>query len=206
MSRILRIDASARTANSHSRALADAFVAKWRLRDPKVEIVHRDLAATSIPQLDNATIEGFYTPPEKMDERLKAATALSDALIAEMRAADILLVSLPMYNFSMPAALKAWIDQVVRIGHTFAYDGKNFAGLLPGKRAYVALAYGADGYLNGGPFAAADFAQPYLRFLFGFLGISDVTFIPVEATTADAATVAANVAKAHAQIDRLLAV
>jgi FMN-dependent NADH-azoreductase len=205
MSRILRIDASARTANSHSRALADAFVAKWRLRDPRAEIAHRDLAATPVPQLDDATIEGFYTPPEKMDARLKAATALSDTLIAELRAADILLVSLPMYNFAIPAALKAWIDQVVRIGHTFAYDGANFTGLLPGKRAYVMLAYGVGGYLEGGPFAAADFAQPHLKTLLNFLGLADVAFVGVEATTADAATVAANVAKAHAQIDRLLA-
>jgi len=205
MSRILRIDASARTADSRSRALADAFVAKWRVRDPQVAIVRRDLAATPIPQLDETTIEGFYASPEKMDARLQAATALSDALIAELRAADILLASLPMYNFSMPAALKAWIDQVVRIGHTFAYDGANFTGLLPGKRAYVMLAYGVGGYLDGGPFAAADFAQPHLKTLFNFLGIADVAFVGVEATASDAATVEANVAKAHAQIDRLLA-
>jgi FMN-dependent NADH-azoreductase len=205
MSRILRIDASARRSQSHSRDLADALTAKWRLRDPQVEIVRRDLAQNPIPQIDDATIEGFYAPPEKMDARLKAATALSDALIGELFAADILVLSSPMYNFSIPASLKAWIDQIVRIGRTFSYDGKSFAGLVPCKRAYVTMAYGAGGYLDGGPFAGADFAQPYLKTLLGFLGIGEVAFVCVEASTADPATVAANLAKALARIDRLVA-
>jgi FMN-dependent NADH-azoreductase len=115
--------------------------------------------------------------------------------------ADVLLIATPMYNFSVPSALKAWIDQIVRIGHTFSYDGKDFAGLLPGRRAFIMVACGAGGYLDGGPFAAADFVQPYLRFLLGFLGITDVTFVAIEHTTADAATVAAGRARAAKLID-----
>jgi len=119
--------------------------------------------------------------------------------------ADVLLIATPMYNFSVPSALKAWIDQVVRIGRTFSYDGKGFAGLLPGRRAFVMVAYGAGGYLDGGPFAAADFVQPYLKFLLGFLGISDVTFVAIEQTTADAATIAAGRARAAKLIDDTVA-
>jgi FMN-dependent NADH-azoreductase len=103
-----------------------------------------------------------------------------------------------MYNFSLPSALKSWIDHVVRINRTFSYDGKNFVGLVKAKRVVVVAAFGAGGY--GGDLAAADFVTPYLKFLFGFLGVSDVTVIPAEATTADAATVASNIDRAKTDI------
>ncbi len=205
MSRILRIDTSSRTDGSFSRDLTDAFMEKWLQRRPNDQVVVRDLAAAPLPHIADVTIKGYYTPADQMDASLRAATALSDLLIHELRAADILVLSVPMYNFSIPSALKAWIDQIVRIGHTFSYDGKGFNGLLPGKRAYVLIAYGAGGYLDGGPFAGADFVQPYLKFLLNFLGIADVTFIPIEATTADPATIAANARKARALIDAAVA-
>jgi FMN-dependent NADH-azoreductase len=107
-----------------------------------------------------------------------------------------------MYNFSIPSALKSWIDQVVRIDRTFSYDGKNFAGLVKAKRVVVVAAFGARGY--GGALASADFVTPYLKFLFGFLGVSDVTVIPAEATTSDVATVASNVDRAKTDILNLV--
>jgi FMN-dependent NADH-azoreductase len=201
MSRILRIDASSRIDGSVSRDLANAFIAKWLEHNPDDHVMVRDLVAAPIPHVADVTIKGYYTPTDQMDAPLRAATALSDILIDELRAADVLVLSVPMYNFSIPSALKAWIDQIIRIGETFSYDGKGFSGLLPGKRAYAVIAYGAGGYLDGGPFGGADFVQPYLKFLLNFLGITDVTFIAVEATTADPATVAANVAKARGLIE-----
>lgn len=205
MTRILRIDASSRRDEAHSRELASLFLSRWLAGEPDAEVMQRDLTEAPVPHIASDTIQGYYTPADQMTTALKSATALSDRLIAEVVDADVLLIATPMYNFSVPSALKAWIDQVVRIGRTFSYDGKNFAGLLPGKRAYVMVAYGAGGYLDGGPFAAADFVQPYLRFLLGFLGIADVTFVAVEQTTADAATINAGRAQAARLIDATVA-
>ncbi len=205
MSRILRIDTSSRTDGSYSRELTNTFITKWLERHPNDQVMVRDLKAAPIPHIADVTIKGYYTPADQMDVPLKAATALSDLLIGELRSADVLVMSVPMYNFSIPSSLKAWIDQIVRIGHTFSYDGNSFTGMLPGKHAYVMIAYGAAGYLDGGPFAGADFVQPYLKFLLNFLGITDVTFIPVEATTADPAIIAANANKARMLIDGVIA-
>lgn len=210
MTTILKIDASARPGPAHaageqasfSRTLADAVqrgLAKHH--DAQVATV-RDLAINPLPAIADATIKGFYTPSEAMDDRLRAATALSDTLINELEAADILLISTPIYNFSVPAALKAWIDQIVRINRTFAYENGQFSGLLKGKRAYVAYSYGAGGYGEGGPLQSFDFMRPYLTMILNFIGIEDVTSFAVEATTADAATVNAAMVAAIAGIER----
>jgi FMN-dependent NADH-azoreductase len=198
--KLLRIDASSRFEGSHSRAVADQVVTALRRLHPAIAMATRDLAAEPVEHIKNTTIAGFYTPPESMTPELAAATALSDAIIAEVRDADIILIATPMYNFSIPSALKAWVDQVMRINQTFSYDGKSFTGLLEGKSAFVVVAYGAGGYVANGPFAAADYVTPYLRFLLGFMGIGDVTFIPVEATTGGPETLAHELAKTKALI------
>ncbi len=186
MPHLLRINSSARRAGSVSRDLGDKFEAAWRARGAGFSVAQRDLADGSVPQISQATIAGFYTAPSDMTAELRAATALSDTLIAELKAADELLITVPMYNFTVPAALKAWIDQIVRINHTFSYDGQRFQGLLTARRAIVISAYGAGGYL-GGPLAPADYCVAYLKFLLGFLGITNVEHIGVEATTGEVA-------------------
>ena len=202
MPTLLRIDASSRLNGSHSRALAEAFEAAWSARFPGGTILRRDLATNPIAHIHETTIAGFYTAPENLDDKLKGAVALSDELIGELNAADTVLIATPMYNFAVPSALKSWIDQVVRINRTFSYDGKNFTGLVKARRVVVVAAFGAGGY--GDAMAAADFVTPYLKFLFGFLGVSDVTVIPAEATTADAATVASNIDRAKTDILKLV--
>lgn len=204
-SRLLRIDASSRVTGSHSRNLADHFEKQWLRKRPHDVIQRRDLASHPIPHIAAETIAGFFTPPEKMTGDLRAATAISDALVAELQSADILLLSTPIYNFTVPSALKAWIDHVVRIGQTVAFDGKNFTGLLTGKRAYVICAYGASGFGGTGPLAAFDHLAPYLKLLLGFIGISDTRIITVEATGADAATVSANTEAASREIEAIVA-
>lgn len=198
---LLRIDSSSRTTASHSRALGDYFEKTWHARNPNDHMVRRDLVAEPVPHIVDQTILGYYTPAEQLTPELRAATALSDRLIAELQSADVLLLTVPMYNFSVPSALKAWIDQIVRIGHTFSYDGKNFAGLVKIKRAYVLCAYGAGGYTDGGPFSAYNLLEPYLKSLLGFLGILEVQFFAVQATTADPATVLTNMDLAKRKID-----
>lgn len=205
MTTILRIDSSSRTTSSQSRALADYFENIWQAREPSTSFTRRDLVAEPIPHISDQTIIGYYTPAEQFTAGLRAATALSDQLITELQSADILLLTVPMYNFSVPSALKAWLDQIVRIGHTFSYDGNNFGGLVRVKQAYVMCAYGAAGYTDGGPFSAYNFLEPYLKALLGFLGIQDVQFFSVQATTADSATVATNIATAKRKIDAAIA-
>lgn len=193
MTLLLRINSSSRKTGSHSAAVADHFEACFRQRHPGCRVITRHVADGSIPIISQKTIEGFYTPPEAMSAELLEATSLSDELISELQEADTLLIAAPIYNFTVPAALKAWIDQVVRIGHTFAYEDGRFSGLARTRRAVVVCAYGAEGYLDGQPFAAANFVEPYLRFLLSFLGIRDIRFIAVQGTTADPKTVAAHV-------------
>jgi FMN-dependent NADH-azoreductase len=200
MTNILRIDSSSRLEGSYSRQVGDLLEKALVARTAGARVSRRDLGAKPIEHIRNTTIAGYYTPADKMTAELKAATAVSDDVIGEVKAADILLITTPMYNFSIPSSLKAWIDQLVRIGQTFAYDGKSFTGLLPGRKAYVVVAYGAGGYTNGGPFEAADFVQPYLKFLLGFLGITDVTFITVESTTGDGDTIAREMRTAETAI------
>lgn len=106
-----------------------------------------------------------------------------------------------MYNFSVPSALKAWIDQIVRIGRTFAYDGTNFTGLVTIKRAYVICAYGAGGYTDGGGFASFNFLEPYLKGLLSFLGITEIQFFNLQATTGDESMVIENTNKIQQAID-----
>jgi FMN-dependent NADH-azoreductase len=201
---LLRLDASARHEGSHSRQLGDRVESAWRARHAGGRVLRRDLAAEPLPHIGATTIAGYYTPPDQLTPALRDATALSDRLIAELQSADTLLITSPMYNFSVPSALKAWIDQVVRIGHTFAYEGGSFRGLVTRPRAVLALAYGAPGYV-GGPFAAMDHLQPYLASLLGFLGIAQVDVVAVEATTADAGTVATQAAAAQRRIDAIAA-
>ena len=205
MQKILRIDSSSRVTGSQSRELGDYFETKWKAARPDGQLVRRDLAKEPIEQIRQDTITGFYTPADGMTAELKTATARSDKLIGEVQAADTLLITAPIYNFGVPASLKAWIDQVVRIGHTFSFDGANFGGLAKPDTVIVCAAYGASGYEEGGPFRAANFLEPYLDFLLKFLGVSTIRFIAVQATTADSATADAGMVRAKADIDDLIA-
>lgn len=181
---LLRIDASARSTDSFSRRIADAAQRAWQQAHPEGVVIHRDLARESLPHIEATTIQGYYTPSSDMTPALRAATALSDTLIAELKGAHTVLIASPIYNFSLPSSLKAWIDQVVRIGHTFAHEGGQFRGLVQGPRAVLALAYGVSGYQ--GPLAQMDHLRPYLSALLDFIGISDVQVLAAEATTGDA--------------------
>ena len=205
MTRLLRIDSSSRTEGSHSSQLADQAEDIWRKANPQGKIVHRHLGRDPIPVLSQETITGFFSPQDTLTDDLREATALSDQLIEELQTADTLLLAVPIYNFSVPAALKCWIDQITRIGHTFAYEDGAFRGLTKTRRAVVICAYGADGYLEGQAFEAANFLDPYLRFLLSFLGIEDIAVVSVQATTADETTVAAHHAQSVADLSTAMA-
>jgi len=182
MTTLLRIDSSARIEGSRSRQLGDALEARWLARTLGGTVARRDLSADPLPHITATTIAGFFTPADQRTEELKAAIALSDRLIGELEAADALLLTAPMYNFGPPTTLKAWIDHVVRIHRTVAYDGQTFRGLITGKPAFVAIAYGAASYKPGGMLAPLDFLKPYLDQLLRFVGFTEVEIITAEAT------------------------
>ncbi len=187
MTTLLRIDASARTSGSHSRTLANLLEAEWLKAHPGGKVVNRDLVDPVIPQIEDKTIQGYYTPADQMTDELKNATALSDQLIAEVMAADSLLIATPMYNFSLPASLKAWIDQIVRIGVTFGYDAeKGLHGLLENKTAYLVTVAGAQ--FAGTEIAAMDHLVPYLKTVLGFIDFNKIEVVSMEGTTLDEET------------------
>ncbi len=205
MSTLLRIDSSSRSTGSHSSKLADHAEALWREAHPQGKVIRRHVGLQPIPVLSEETITGFFSPDDAMTADLRDATALSDRLIDELQGADTLLLAVPIYNFTVPAALKCWIDQITRIGHTFAYENGTFSGLVLTQRAIVICAYGADGYLEGQPFEVANFLEPYLRFLLSFIGIKEIDIVSAQQTTADEETVATQAAKAQAELKAILA-
>jgi FMN-dependent NADH-azoreductase len=181
MSILLRVDSSPRITNSHSRKLADILQTQWQKKHPKGLIVVRDIISKPIPHLSNDTISAFYTPVEKLTTQAKDALKLSDELIAEIKSADALLISAPMYNFSVPSSLKAWIDQIVRINSTFSFDGEGFKGLLKNKKLYLCLSYGGNDYSS--KMQSFDFTKPYLEKLFSFIGIDNSSCFLLEGSS-----------------------
>lgn len=182
MATLLRVDSSARQDGSHSRDVADRILELWKSLNPGGQAVEREIGDGSVPHISNDTIQAFFTDPAAQSDAQRGAIVTSDHLVDELQAADTVLVSVPFYNFSVPSSLKAWIDQVVRVDRTFAIGEDGFSGLATARRAIVVIAYGAPGYQMGGALASANFAEPYLKFLFEFIGIPDVTILSLDGT------------------------
>src|SRR5947209_677104 len=172
---ILQINSSARAEGSHSTALANDIVARLRASDSSAEVVVRDLARTPHPVLDETALQALFTPSEQRTPEQAARVALDDALIAEIQAADVVVLGVPMYNFGVPAQLKNWIDAIARARVTFQYTDKGAEGLLKGKKVYVTLTRG--GLYRNTP---ADTQVPYLKTVLAFLGMTDVQFMYAE--------------------------
>jgi len=186
MPTLLHITVSPRGAYSISRQLSEAAVREWKTRNPGGRVIERDLAKTPLTFVDLDWIMGAFTPPEHHNENHKKALALSDELVSELLEADDVIVGTPMYNFAVPAALKAWIDHVVRAGKTFRYTANGTPeGLLAGKNKKVLAIIASGGnYAEGSGMTALDFEVPYLRFIFGYMGITDLRFIQAGGTAA----------------------
>lgn len=173
MPSLLAIDVSPRLGSSTSRKLTELFVQKWRDANEAGRVVVRDLMKTSLPFVDLPWIGGAFAPPEQHSPQSAAAIAISDALVAELQAADQIVIGTPMYNFSIPASLKAWIDHIVRIGVTVSPGN---VGLLTGKKATIIIATGGD-FSPGSPIAGYNQASGYLRQVLGWIGITNVEVI-----------------------------
>lgn len=175
MTNILRIDASARHQGSTTRTLTERLVERLLDQSYGAKIVHRDLAATPPALLDESWVFANFTDDAERSAEQKAALATSDELIAELEAADTIVIGVPVYNFGIPAALKAWIDLIARARRTFRYTEAGPEGLLRNKKAYLVVASG--GVPVGSDY---DFATGYLRHVLGFVGITDVTIIAAD--------------------------
>jgi FMN-dependent NADH-azoreductase len=176
MNNLLVINSSAAREGSVSRELVEHAVARLLEDAPQAKVVRRDLGLNPVPHLAVDTLNGVRGTPATTAEQ--KARALSDELIAELRAADTVVIGAPMYNFGVTTSLRAWFDHVLRAGETFSYSSEGPRGLLGGKRVIVIESRG--GLYSEGPAAAIDFQEPYLRHLLGFIGIQDVTFVHAE--------------------------
>ena len=197
---ILQINSSARRDASHSTRLATRLVERLRETASDAKLAVRDLNAAPHPVLDEAALGALFTPADQRTAEQVARVALDDALIAEIQAADVVVLGVPMYNFGVPAPLKNWIDAISRAGVTFRYTEKGAEGLLKGKKVYVALTSGGQ-YRN----TPADTQVPYLKTVLAFLGMTDVQFVYAEGLAMGPDAERNGIAAAHEQIEEALA-
>jgi len=177
---ILHVISSPRKAASASIQLSEGIIDRLRAAYPGSTVRVRDLATHPFPHLEEAKLQSLFTPAPQRTPEQQVAAKHSDDAIAEVLAADILVIGAPLYNFGIPSTLKAWIDHVVRAGHTFQYVDGRPQGLVTGKQAYLAVASGAiysEGFMK--PY---DFVVPYLQTVLGFIGITDLQVVRVEGT------------------------
>lgn len=195
---ILQINSSSRPDASHSNRLAGAIAERVAAAHVSTKLTVRDLGRQPLSELDEPALQALFTPAEQRTAEQAARVAIDDALIAEIQAADVLVLGVPMYNFGVPAQLKNWIDAVARARVTFTYTDKGPVGLLTGKKVYVALTRGGQ-YRN----TPADTQVPYLKTVLAFLGMTDVQFVYAEGLAMGPQAEQDALASAHAQIDEL---
>jgi FMN-dependent NADH-azoreductase len=177
---ILHIISSPRKGESYSIKLGNGLVEKLQAANPGSTVKVHDLASKPFPHLEEAHLQSFFTPAEGRTPEQQEAIRHSDEAIAEIMAADTIVIGAPLYNFGIPSTLKAWIDHIARAGVTFRYTAAGPEGLVKGKKVYVAMSSG--GVYSEGPSAGYDFVSPYLKAVLGFLGMTDVTVARVEGT------------------------
>ena len=176
MATVLVLTCSPRGERSVSRALTTRFAQEWARHHPQDTIRLRDLGHHPVPPVSEMWIVGASAGADSQTAASREAIAISDTLIKEFLAADRYVIGVPMYNFNIPSTLKAWIDQIVRAGRTFAVGPTGYEGLVKGKKALFITTSGGN-YTAGTPMAALNFLEPYLRAIFGFIGVTDVRFV-----------------------------
>lgn len=178
--KILHLDSSPLGDSSASRQLTASIVETLRRDAPDAQVSHRDLAAAPPAHLSGTVLQAMTSPqPDELSEAQRQERALTDALLAEFMAADVVVIGVPMYNFSIPTQLKAWIDRIAQAGKTFRYTENGPVGLAGGKRVVIASSRGGM-YAGNAAMEALDHQEAYLRIVLGFLGITDVTVVRAE--------------------------
>lgn len=175
MATLLQINSSVFSDNGNSSQLSNEFVQQWQANNPDGKVVVRDLAQNPAPHLDATRIQALFSPAEERTAEQQAVVDFADSLVSEIEAADVIVVGVPMYNFGVPSALKAYFDHLARAGVTFKYTDTGPVGLLRNKPVYILAARG--GLYAGQPI---DYQTGFLKLFFGFIGLSDVRFIYAE--------------------------
>ena len=200
MSKLLHIDSSILSSNSVSRQLTAQIVASWRAAHPAAEVSYLDLAVQT-PGHFSADAMGFRLPPSsaQLTDAQKRENALSEALVSQFLASDVVVIGAPLYNFSIPTQLKAWIDRIAQVGRTFTYTDKGPIGLAGGKTVIVASARGGV-YSTSDAGNAMEHQESYLKTVFGFFGVTDVRFVRAEGLAMGEAAKASALAAAQVEI------
>lgn len=209
MKSLLVINTSPRTGRSHTRKLTDAFATHWLKRNDPSSIIYRDLGLEHVPHMTEGWIAATFKRKEVRTAEDWEALAKSDAYIAELRKADVIVIGVPMYNYSIPSTFKAYLDQVLRVYETFELDRTNMAdpyiGLLKEKKLYLLLSRGNSGYEKGGYNEHVNFQTTYLRAAFKMMGIVDVHEIEIHGELTGGANLTAVIDSCQLEIERVVA-
>ena len=200
--KLLHIDSSILGQNSASREISAAWVEAWREQHPQTAVQYRDLAREPLTHLTGEIFSARTGAPASRDLDLQRHIDADQAALTEFLAADVVVIGAPMYNFSIPSQLKAWIDRIVVAGKTFQYGANGPEGLAKGKKAVIVTSRG--GIYSSGPAAAMDFQETYLRAVLGFIGISDVQIVRAEGLSMGADKRAESMTAAHRSIEQPL--
>lgn len=199
---LLYVDASPRVERSQSRRLGRKFLAGWRAAHAGARVIERDIGREPPPFVTEAWVEGAFAPADRHSAAAQAAIATSNGYVDELLSADEIVIATPIYNLSLPAVLKAWIDQIVRVGRTFAAKAGGFEGLARGKRVIVIVTSGSD-FRPQSPGGAYNFLEPYLRAVLGFIGIERVEFVYAHSMSAAEPAVREILTGVEATLDQL---
>jgi FMN-dependent NADH-azoreductase len=202
MKNILFVSSSPRGRESYSNRVARRIVDDLIVRHPDARVIVRDVARQPLPHIGAAFATGRVLPGEKRSALEQQALALSETLVDELLAADIVVVAVPMHNFGIPSSLKAWIDHIVRPGRTFSYSEKGAQGLVTGKK--VVLVFARGGVYSDGPMQGFDFQEPYVRAVLGMIGATDVDVVRVEGVALGNETARQALRSAEAQADAIV--
>ncbi|TSD79331.1 FMN-dependent NADH-azoreductase [Pseudomonas sp. KBS0710] len=209
MKKMLVIHASPRGERSHSRRLAESFLQAWQAANPGAQLTRREVGRAAIPHVSEAFVAAnFYPEPQSLPQVMKADLQLSDQLVGELIDHELLVISMPLYNFGVPSGLKAWIDQIVRMGLTFditldSHGNAQYQALLKGKRALIITSRGGNGFGPGGENEAMNHADPHLRTVLGYIGIDDIQVIAAEGEESDKSVFLRAFAEAERQLHDL---
>lgn len=197
---VLHIDSSPVGDHSVTRKLTSKILAELKANHPDAQIITRDLVASPLPHLSGITVGAFFTPPDQRNDALNESLKLSDELIDEVFAADVIVIGAPMWNFGIPSSLKAWIDHIARAGLTFTYGASGPESLLaPGKKVIIASARG--GIYSSGPMQVMDHQETYLKAILGFIGLHDVSIVRAEGVAMGEDSVKGAMLSAEIQLD-----
>lgn len=201
--KLLHLDASVLNENSASRVLTAEIVQKLRAKHADLQVTYRDLAADAPAHLSAEILGTRFAPADQWNPLQKAEAALTETLLEEFLGADIVVIGAPMYNFSIPTQLKAWIDRIAQVGRTFRYGENGPVGLAGGKKVIIGSSRGGA-YSTSEQMRAMDFQEDYLKVVLGFVGVTDVTIVRAESLAMGPEARSKSMGDAHQQIGQLL--